>query len=242
MRAITGLLKKPMRTTTSVIVEVLRIEAAALSELGRLAESLGELIRETLDSEPTPTVPDPLASSAPAQSPRRPSATPDEHARATIVSPDVPAPDVPASAPSAPSSDARRKAPGRRSNAPLRPVETPAASLGEPSPPSTAPAAPPEPPQSAPPPAAARGGHVDEEAVLVSESADEGAQDGAGASIHVQEPWSGYRKLRAREIVDHLPAVADEVLSLVLLYEGKPGRSRQSVIRAAEQELSRRAA
>jgi len=83
---------------------------------------------------------------------------------------------------------------------------------------------------------------VDEEAVLVSESADEGAEEGAGAAIHIQEPWSGYRLMRARDVVDRLPAVPDEVLSLVLLYEAKPGRSRSTVLQAAERELSRRAA
>lgn len=48
--------------------------------------------------------------------------------------------------------------------------------------------------------------------------------------------------MRAAEIIDHLSAVADEVLTLVVLYESKAGRTRSSVIRAAERELSRRAA
>ncbi len=84
--------------------------------------------------------------------------------------------------------------------------------------------------------------HVDEEAILVAESADQGAEEGPGASIHVEEPWSGYRQMRAREIVDHLPAIDDEVLTLVLLYEPKAGRKRSSVIQAAERELFRRTA
>jgi len=58
----------------------------------------------------------------------------------------------------------------------------------------------------------------------------------------VEEPWVGYRQMRAREIIDHLPAVTDEVLTLVLLYEPKAGRKRSSVIQGAERELSRRSA
>jgi hypothetical protein len=80
---------------------------------------------------------------------------------------------------------------------------------------------------------------VDEEAVLVAEFADDGAENGAGAQVHVEEPWPGYDGLRAREIVDRLVAEPESVLSLVVLYE-QSGRRRSSVLDAARRELARR--
>ena len=83
--------------------------------------------------------------------------------------------------------------------------------------------------------------HVDEEAVLVAEFADPGAEDGAGAQIHIDEPWHGYKLLKAPEIIDRLLAEPDDVLVLVLLYE-RAHRERKTVIAAAERELAGRAA
>jgi hypothetical protein len=201
VRPITRLLATPLRATTLLVTELLRVEAAALTELGRLAESLGAIIRENIETERTSEV------GRPSERSSRPSLRPVQ---------------MPSQA-ETPRTEAPQTPPPRTSPPP-------------------APGSPAAPPSLEPHEARDAPAHVDEEAVLVAESADSGAQEGAGATVHVQEPWHGYRSMRAREIVDHLPAVADEVLSLVLLYEPKAGRSRPTVIRAAERELSRRAA
>jgi hypothetical protein len=61
--------------------------------------------------------------------------------------------------------------------------------------------------------------HVDREAVLVAESADAGAADGAGAQIRIGEPWEGYGKLTARDVIDRLAAESPESLAVARLYE-----------------------
>jgi hypothetical protein len=96
--------------------------------------------------------------------------------------------------------------------------------------------APPDRPAVVPEPA-----HVDEEAVLVGEFADPGAENGAGPQIRVEEPWEGYRLLRAPEVIDRLVAQPDEALLLVLLYE-RAHRARRTVLAEAERELARRTA
>ena len=50
--------------------------------------------------------------------------------------------------------------------------------------------------------------HVDEEAVLVAEVAEEGAEDGAGAELHVEAPWDGYDEMTAADIRDRLAAAS----------------------------------
>jgi hypothetical protein len=44
--------------------------------------------------------------------------------------------------------------------------------------------------------------HVDEEVVLVAEVAEEGAEDGAGPELHIDEPWEGYDRMAAVEVCD----------------------------------------
>jgi hypothetical protein len=83
--------------------------------------------------------------------------------------------------------------------------------------------------------------HVDEEAVLVAEFADAGAENGAGAQVHVEEPWHEYRVMKALEIIDRVVAEREDVLTLVLLYE-RAHRNRRTVLAAAERELERRMA
>jgi hypothetical protein len=83
-------------------------------------------------------------------------------------------------------------------------------------------------------------GHVDEEVELVGEFSDPGAEDGAGANVHVAEPWSGYAQMHADEIIDHLATVADSALALVELYE-QTHRRRRTVLEAAGRELRARA-
>jgi hypothetical protein len=74
---------------------------------------------------------------------------------------------------------------------------------------------------------------------VVAESADAGAADGAGAQVNVEEPWSGYGRLRAADVAERLPAEPQAVVALVLLHE-RANRARRTVIAAAERELARR--
>lgn len=81
--------------------------------------------------------------------------------------------------------------------------------------------------------------HVDAGTAIVLESADPGAQDGAGAAVHVEQPWKGYSKMRAPEVIDRLAAQPEAAISVVLLYE-RSHRARRSVLDAAARELKAR--
>jgi hypothetical protein len=81
--------------------------------------------------------------------------------------------------------------------------------------------------------------HLQAEETLVAEAADPGAEEGAGAELHVEEPWHGYGALTAPEIVDRLAVQSEAALSVILLYE-RAHRARKSVLGAAERELARR--
>jgi hypothetical protein len=78
--------------------------------------------------------------------------------------------------------------------------------------------------------------HVDEEPVLVAEAAEEGAEDGAGAELHVEPPWDGYERMTAGDIRDRLAAASATEAAAVELYESTH-RSRRSVLDAAERML-----
>jgi hypothetical protein len=78
--------------------------------------------------------------------------------------------------------------------------------------------------------------HVDEEPVLVAEAAEEGAEDGAGAELHVEPPWDGYDRMTAADIRDRLAAATATEAAAVELYEAT-GKSRRSVLDAAERAL-----
>ena len=78
--------------------------------------------------------------------------------------------------------------------------------------------------------------HVDEEPVLVAEAAEEGAEDGAGAELHVEPPWDGYDQMTAADIRDRLAAATTTEAAAVELYEAT-GKSRRSVLDAAERAL-----
>src|SRR4051812_8933970 len=97
------------------------------------------------------------------------------------------------------------------------------------------PTAAPPPPPAEPPPAPA---HVDEGATVVAEFAEDGAEDGAGAEIELAEPWEGYDRLHADELVDQLTGAGSETLAAVLLYE-RSTRDRASVVDAADEQLRR---
>jgi hypothetical protein len=78
--------------------------------------------------------------------------------------------------------------------------------------------------------------HVSEEAVLVEESAEAGAEDGAGANVHIAEPWEGYARMGAREVIARLEGASPAELAAVQLYESA-GRNRQTVKAAVERRL-----
>jgi hypothetical protein len=80
--------------------------------------------------------------------------------------------------------------------------------------------------------------HVDEEVVLVAEVAEEGAEDGAGPELHVDEPWEGYDRMAAVEVCDRLTAATAELAAAVELYESTR-RSRRSVLEAAGRAIRR---
>ena len=112
-----------------------------------------------------------------------------------------------------------------------RPVDVDAAPSG--------PVAPPAPPVADSPPAVPDElipDHVDEEVVLVAELAEEGAEDGAGAELHVDEPWDAYDEMTASEIRDRLATSDPVVAAAVNLYE-TTHKSRRTVIEAAERAL-----
>jgi hypothetical protein len=78
--------------------------------------------------------------------------------------------------------------------------------------------------------------HVDEEPVLVAEAAEEGAEDGAGAELHVEPPWDAYDRMTAADIRDRLAAATVTEAAAVGLYESA-GKNRRSVLDAAERAL-----
>ena len=90
-----------------------------------------------------------------------------------------------------------------------------------------------------PPPPVEAGQPDEEEATLVAELAEEGAEDGAGAELEVTEPWNGYDRLKARDVIAALPRASNAALASIQLYERR-GKGRRSVLDAAERELGRR--
>jgi hypothetical protein len=87
-----------------------------------------------------------------------------------------------------------------------------------------------------PPPAPARAKVVDEEPVLTAEFAEEGAEDGAGPEIHVEEPWEGYREMKASAVTARLASATPAEMAAVQLYEASH-RNRRSVLRDVERRL-----
>jgi hypothetical protein len=96
------------------------------------------------------------------------------------------------------------------------------------------PPAPPPPPR--PPRPRRSNGHVSEEAVLVAEVADLGAEDGAGAEVRVDEPWPGYDRMTAAAIIARLRGETPEVAAAVSLYETSH-KARRSVLEAAARSM-----
>jgi hypothetical protein len=82
---------------------------------------------------------------------------------------------------------------------------------------------PPEPPERV---------HVSEEPVLVAEVADDGAEDGAGAELRIDEPWEGYSSMTAAEIRRRLRQADAATTAAVRLYEAA-NKGRSTVLQAA---------
>jgi hypothetical protein len=78
--------------------------------------------------------------------------------------------------------------------------------------------------------------HVSEERELVRESAEPGAEDGAGATVTVIEPWSGYTRMNARDVIARARQADRAELAAVRLYESRH-RSRQTVLAAVDRQL-----
>ena len=109
---------------------------------------------------------------------------------------------------------------------PLRPRPTP-------------PPPPPPPPADEPPPAAAEVFGPPEptrgEAARVREAQREAeaTDDSPGPEIRIDEPWPGYSKLRAPDIVDRLQAADEATRAMVRLFESGH-RRRRTVLAATE--------
>jgi hypothetical protein len=110
----------------------------------------------------------------------------------------------------------------------------------EPAAPPTSPPTPGSPatpqPRTAPHPATRA--HVSEEPRLVASFADAGAEDGAGATVHVAEPWKGYARMTATDVIARLTDASREELAAVELYESTH-RARRTVLAAADRQLRR---
>ena len=75
--------------------------------------------------------------------------------------------------------------------------------------------------------------HVEAEVELVAESADLEATEPPGPTIHVDEPWEGYRRMKVAEITAQLEGQPAEVLAAVELYE-QTHRKRRGVLDAVK--------
>lgn len=78
--------------------------------------------------------------------------------------------------------------------------------------------------------------HVSAEPELVQESAEPGAEDGAGAGITVAEPWNGYGRMSAKDVIDRARTADVAELATMRLYEARH-RARQTVLSAVDRQL-----
>jgi hypothetical protein len=119
----------------------------------------------------------------------------------------------------------------RRSSRPAEEAMKAAPPIDEP-----APAAPAPPEPVASPPATEEPTHIDEEPELVAETAETGAEDGAGAEVDVDEPWPGYDEMTAPDIEERLQAEGPEAAAAVSLYEASH-KGRASILEAASRTM-----
>jgi hypothetical protein len=78
--------------------------------------------------------------------------------------------------------------------------------------------------------------HVSEEPELVREVAEPGAEDGAGAAVTVSEPWNGYARMSAKDVIARARSANAAELAAVRLFESRH-RSRQTVLAAVDRQL-----
>lgn len=74
---------------------------------------------------------------------------------------------------------------------------------------------------------------IDDEPELVAEFADPGAEDGAGATLEVDEPWEGYDALTADEVIGRIGEADAAALAVLALYE-QAHKKRRTVLTAAQ--------
>lgn len=84
-------------------------------------------------------------------------------------------------------------------------------------------------PEPAPP-------HVSSEPALVEEFAEPGAEEGAGAEVHIDAPWDGYDHMNAKQVIARLGDASPAELAAVQLYENSK-RRRQTILNAVQREL-----
>ena len=124
-----------------------------------------------------------------------------------------------------------RPAPPRRPTAAPVPPRPPTAAPASPS------TAPPAPPPVAPPvPDEVK--TIDDAPVPVAEFGEEGAEEPAGAEVHVDQPWDGYDAMTVAQVRARLKDADQAALAAVVLYE-ELGKGRRSVISDAEKRLAR---
>jgi hypothetical protein len=78
--------------------------------------------------------------------------------------------------------------------------------------------------------------HVSEEPTLVEEFAEPGAEEGAGPSVIVDEPWKGYSQMHADDVIQRVERASQAELAAISLYENA-NRRRQTILTAVERQL-----
>ncbi len=142
----------------------------------------------------------------------------------------------------APNGTPPKRAPSSRASSRPKPASETAAEPAAQTPAEPAAQTPPRPVDVPPEPADAQPEpepepiHVSEEPELVAEVAEPGAEEGAGASITVDEPWEGYAHLSAKDIVDRLAGADSAELAAIQLFESTH-KKRETVLTAVEREL-----
>jgi hypothetical protein len=153
------------------------------------------------------------AARAPDEAPRNGRRQPDTvQVDVLVVEPRMESSEQPASRAQAPTTEALHEAP--RAHA-----QTTEASRAEPMP-------------------GAASAHVSEQDEFVESFAEPGAEEGAGAAVHIAEPWKAYRQMSADEVIACLDGASSEELAAVTLYE-RQHRARRTVLDAAERRLRR---
>jgi hypothetical protein len=198
---------------------------AGLAVAERAIDLLGEVVAPTANRRRSDRWPTPPSQSSPADQSGASESPPADQSGASESPPadQSPAPDSEGGDPRSAAPSAEQAIAEQDAIAAERPAPTP------PEPPASPPS-----PISVPPEPA----HADEEETLVQEVAEPGAEEGAGAEIHIAEPWDGYAQLKAPEVIDQLAGRDQAELAAVELYEFAH-RKRQTVIDAAKRELRR---